>query len=157
MRAAVSTSGTTDPAWVNTSVNSSLVSFSADQMGSYMLGLKNAAAADNTEEETDNKNNNENLNGQGSGQKGSGGNAGTPASSGSGNTGSTGNAAKTANGTAGKTASGTTAALNATAGGASGVPQTGDPIPQETAAALAMVLLGAAVFALARKKKKELQ
>lgn len=157
MRAAVSTSGTTDPAWVNTSVNSSLVSFSADQMGSYMLGLKNAAAADNQEEEDDNKNNNENLNGQGSGQNGSGGNAGTPASSGSGNTGNTGNAAKTANGTAGKTASGTTAALNATAGGASGVPQTGDPIPQETAAALAMVLLGAAVFALARKKKKELQ
>ena len=157
MRAAVSTVGTTDPAWVNTSVNSSLVSFSADQMGSYMLGLKNAAAADNTEEETDSKNNNENLNGQGSGQNGSGGNAGTPASSGSGNTGNTGNAAKTANGTAGKTASGTTAALNATAGGASGVPQTGDPIPQETAAALAMVLLGAAVFALARKKKKELQ
>ena len=157
MRAAVSTAGTTDPAWVNTSVNSSLVSFSADQMGSYMLGLKNAAAADNQEEEDDNKNNNENLNGQGSGQNGSGGNAGTPASSGSGNTGNTGNAAKTANGTAGKTASGTTAALNATAGGASGVPQTGDPIPQETAAALAMVLLGAAVFALARKKKKELQ
>lgn len=157
MRAAVSTAGTTDPAWVNTSVNSSLVSFSADQMGSYMLGLKNAAAADNQEEEDDNKNNNENLNGQGSGQNGSGGNAGRPASSGSGNTSNTGNAAKTANGTAGKTASGTTAALNATAGGASGVPQTGDPIPQETAAALAMVLLGAAVFALARKKKKELQ
>jgi len=159
MRAAAVTA-TADPTWMDVSVSQAQVSFQTSQMGSYMLGLKNTATADDSDNDNDdNSGSRDDINGQGNGGSNNANSGGTPTSgTPTKPAGTSGTGAQAAAGTAGKTPSGTAAGgQSATAGGAAGVPKTGDPIPQESAAALAMILLGGAVLVLAGKKRKELQ